>query len=148
MRVSDVLCGILGNLAPSIKHAAYDDALARMGRDLQSLAALRRSEFIDLHENTLLRSRSAHLIGAQQALSGTRLPTAWAKTIERQRAEVVTCLRKKDWFLPDEFRGNDRPLEECQAFICAFGELLEWWPRLWRVAVALHAEGVRASEPL
>ena len=126
------------------------DGLAPLGRRIAGIAARSAGDFEALLRSRLRDDAARHAAIVEAALDAAPRAAAWWRdgllsfvAHEREaanRAEATVPLDLVDG------RGFEAARDLAHELVRRFGELLEWWPQITRVAATLHAAGSGSPE--
>jgi hypothetical protein len=106
---------------------------------LFELAQLSVPEFSSVVGELTVQARRYELAQIESFLA-SRLdtyPDYFLAACDRYHQTLRRCMAQPEFFLPIEFRGASsisKGFQNAQTFIRGFGDLIRWWPAIWKVA--------------
>nr|MDA3948244.1 hypothetical protein [Spirochaeta sp.] len=130
--------GIVTGIIADVVHRSVpnhgEQALLDMGGRFIEIANLSPSDWTEYVHSVWVRSLSGTAIGLERILQRYNgSPEFWAEDVRH----YVSMMRAFVPRIPDEARWE---LGQMQRYIGKLGELLHWWPAIWRAAVTLKGE--------
>lgn len=142
-RLVDVL-GYFLHACPDSIARSPEQRLRHLGRHLADCGRASATDFQAYLLRLARQARVTAVEGCERLLEAFRgEPAAWAEEMERWIASIERGLTDRAAACATELPANDldRAYERMREYVRKFGDLLEWWPEMVRVAQDLTRAG-------
>jgi hypothetical protein len=140
-RIADLFLFVISRHARSVLVDAPEERLRRLGQLLIDVSELSRSDFLALIAEARLSTLCNELAQAEATMASTpECTTHWGDAIRDYRRVLLEHAVRPDFLVPFEAprASTSGGVDEARTYARDFGELLLWWPEIWKVARELN----------
>jgi len=137
---SAIVTGIVNEVVSRGVPSRGDNGVSAVGRRLVELSSLSHTEWLDYIHTVWTRTVASSAAGLEHLLQRNKdSPAFWARDVREFADRLRSCPPPEMTVGPSGTEEADR----LQRYVGAFGELLEWWPAIWRGARQRNGESPR-----